>query len=476
MPRGEIIVSVFAGHRRAALLLDGSLAKLGFGDGGPEVRRGDIVLGRVNAVSRDLGAAFVDIGEKRDGILMLGEPAARRKAVSEGDALVLRTLRQAIDGKGAKLTTSVALPGRFLNLTPALPDQPAWQPPTIKANGPEIAAKLAGLDPGAHGWSLRPAAAFADADLVLDEARDLLAAWKDLLAAAKTARAPHVLWRALDAALAFCIDADPETTTRFVCDDPETADQLRRRAPDLAARIELLRPSGSAFAVLGIDEQIESALAPEVALPGGGRLLIAETAGLASIDVDTGARKGGSGERTALKVNLTAAATIGREVQLRDLSGTIVIDFVPLRRAEHRAQVAAALRQAFDDDDRQVRIGGFTRMGLFEMRRERFGPSLSRRLQAACPACSGTGRITSLSETARAALAAVRDQTTGRACRSVRLIAAEPLLSLLRGDARAELADTEARLGRAVELAADPSFALDRYRIEIVPTRGESVQ
>lgn len=472
MTRREIVVSVFAGRRRAALLVDGELAKLSVDDGGAAIRRGDIVLGRVGAISRDLGAAFVDLGEQRAGLLMLGTAGTSRRAPAEGASVVLQALRPAIDGKGAKLTTAITLSGRFLVLAPTRADPGSRPQPAPQG----LTAALAGLDPGVGDWIVRPAAAMMDGELVAAEARYLLAAWRRVQEDAKSVRAPAILRRAADALLMLCSEAAFGGAPRIVCDDQQTAVRLRLLAPDLADRLEWVRPAGSAFAQSGIDEQIERALAPEVSLPGGGRLLFAETPGLVSIDVDSGASREGSGERTALRVNLGAAAAIGRQVQLRDLSGHIVIDFMPLRRAGHRAQVTSALSDAFGDDDRQVRIGGFTRLGLFEMRRERFGPSLSRQLQAACAVCGGSGRTTALPETARAALTAIRDQTIGRACRSVRLIGGEPLLSFLRGDARTAVADTEAGLGRSIELVAEPSLPVDTYRIEIVPPESEIAQ
>lgn len=470
MPRREVVVSVFAGWRRAALLVGGELAKLSVDDGAAAIRRGDIVLGRAGAISRDLGAAFVDVGERHAAILMLGAAGTSRHAPREGESLVLQALRPAIDGKGAKLTAAIALSGRFLKFAPA---QPHARPRPAPQGLP---AAIAGLEPGIGEWTLRPAASAAGSEPVAAEACQLLAAWRQVQEDAKTARAPAILWRAADPVLALCAEAACGSETRIVCDDPQTAARLRLQAPDLAGRIDGVRPAGSAFARFGIDEQIERALAPEVVLPGGGRVLIAETPGLVSIDVDSGASREGSGERTALRVNVSAAAAIGRQVQLRDLSGHIVIDFMPLRRSAHRAQVASALTGAFVDDDRQVRIGGFTRLGLFELRRERFGPSLSRQLQSACAACGGSGRTASLPETARAALTAVREQTTGRACRGVRLIAGEPLLSFLRLDARAAVAETQAGLGRSIELVAEPSLPAGAYRIEIVTPESEAAR
>ncbi|MFO1120214.1 MAG: DNA gyrase inhibitor YacG [Rhodospirillales bacterium] len=179
----------------------------------------------------------------------------------------------------------------------------------------------------------------------------------------------------------------------MVIDDAPTLSALRAAVPAIAGTLELWSGRQPLFAAEGIDEAIEAALSAQVPLPSGGRLTIEETEALVAIDVDSGATPAPSPRAAALACDLEAAAEIGRHIRLRDLAGTIVIDFVPLRRPAERERVFRALQDALEGDDRRLRIGGWTRLGLLELVRERRGPSLLRqRLTVPCTACAGGDR------------------------------------------------------------------------------------
>ncbi len=398
MPGRELAISGGARDRRAALSVDGVLQRVAV-DGDERVpRAGDVILGRVRKVNADLGAAFIDIGDARDGLLMRadwrGSANAEGPAVIEGAALVVSVLRARTSGKGAKL--------RCVTQPPDMPS--SVQPPAILSRGPSPV--------------------------------------DDLLATT----------------LASGVDA-------VICDDRETAGALRRIA-SLADRVTLLPAPGSAFRARGVDAELEAALSPVIALPSGGRVTITETAALTAIDVDTGGAHDGGPPRTALMVNAEAAAAIGRAIRLRDLAGTIIIDFVAMTRADHRAKITASLRNAIDCDDRHVRVVGFTRLGLFELRRQRRGPSLSEILLDRCPICDGSGRITAPAESARRAIAALTDSVRGRATGTPRIVAAPLVATALRTCSRIHVMAAAAALGREIEIVEDPALPPDGFRLD----------
>ncbi|MCU0837472.1 MAG: ribonuclease E/G [Rhodospirillales bacterium] len=398
MPDRELVISGTAADRRAALCVGGTLLRVAVDDDERLPRAGDVILGRVRKVNADLGAAFVDIGDDRDGLLMRadwhGGANAGGPAVIEGAALVVRVLRARTSGKGAKLRSVVPPPQMASSL----------QPPAILS------------------------------------------------------RAPSPVDSLLATALATGVDA-------VICDDRDTATALRRVA-GLADRVTLLPAAGSAFRATGVDAELEAALAPVIALPSGGRVTIAETPALIAIDVDTGGAHGGGAPRTTLMVNAEAATAIGVAIRLRDLAGTIVIDFVPMTRADHRAKITASLRSAIGADDRQVHVAGFTRLGLFELRRQRCGPSLGEILLDRCPVCDGSGRIAAPAETARRAIAALADGIRGRATGTPRIIAAPPVAKALRTRSRARLLAAAAALGREIEIVEDAALPPDGFRLD----------
>ena len=285
------------------------------------------------------------------------------------------------------------------------------------------------------------------------------------------ARPPRRLCRAPDAILTLLRDAAAAGARRVLVDDGATLSRLRAAVPEIAdAFAPWLEPS-SLFQEFGVDEAIDRALALVVALPSGGRLTIQETEALTAIDVDTGADPGISARSTALACDLEAAAAIGREVLLRDLAGLLVIDFLPLRRPAERARVLAALRTEVAGDGRQLRIGGWTRLGLVELSRERRGPSLAERLAGACATCGGRGRVVSARWAGGDALRQVLAEARRGPATMPTLAVAPPVAKALRGPLAAATADVESKLGGRLRLIASDALPAHGFRV-LAPAPG----
>jgi ribonuclease G len=285
------------------------------------------------------------------------------------------------------------------------------------------------------------------------------------------ARPPRRLRRGPDAILTLLRDAAAAGARRVLVDDGTTLSRLRAAVPEIAdAFAPWLEPS-SLFQAFGVDEAIDRALAPVVALPSGGRLTIQETEALTAIDVDTGADPGISARSTALACDLEAAAAIGREVLLRDLAGLLVIDFLALRRPAERARVLAALRTEVAGDDRQLRIGGWTRLGLVELGRERRGPSLAERLTADCATCGGRGRVVSARWAGGDALRQVLAEARRAPATMPTLAVAPPVAKALRGPLAAATADVESKLGGRLRLIASDALPAHGFCL-LPPTPG----
>ena len=467
----RIVVAAAAGEVRAAFLKDGLLCRLEVSRPDDRARAGDIYLGRVTKVAPQLGAAFVAIGLERDGLLAIPEKGGRA-AIGEGDAVLVQVRRQPEAGKGARLTARPSLPGRVLVLV---------------AGGTEVRVSrrigddderrrlgdLAQALPAAAntGWIVRSAAAGATADSLSNEAERLSARWAEIEARRAASRPPALLLRAPDAALAAIVDEAGPELAGITVDDPGILAAIRAAMPELAGRIERHAGPEALFEEYGVEEQIEAALAPRVPLPSGGVVVIAETAAVVAVDVDSGSTAGEPAEETAVRVNIEAAEAVARQVRLRDLAGHIVIDFVPMGRRDNATRVLTALRRGFENDDRRPHIAGFTRLGLVEMTRQRLGPSLGRRLTAACPVCAGDGRVESPETVAFAALRAVLAETRAAPSRAVAITAAPAVIEALRGPAAAGLAEAEARLGRTVTLRADAEMAVATFRVVPIETK-----
>jgi Ribonuclease G/E len=297
-----------------------------------------------------------------------------------------------------------------------------------------------------------------------------------MMRAAVGARPPCRLAHGPDPILALVRDAVCAGACRVVIDDAAFAAAVGAAVPEVAGRIELWHQPRPLFAATGVDDALDHALSRVVSLPSGGRLIIDEAAALTAVDVDVGATAGPSGKTTAITCNLEAAAALGREIRARDLAGLIAIDFVPLRRATERARVLTALREALAGDDRRIRIGGWTRLGLVELARERCGPSLARRVTAACVSCGTAARTRAPAWAAGDALRTVLAVARRGIAEMPSLAVSPAVLQVLQGPLAAATVEVERKLGGPLRVIACDGLPADGFRLEFASVNGRAVK
>ncbi len=479
MPGDDLLISALGSETRAAFLEDGVLARLAvsYADGRP--RAGDIVLGRVVKVAAQMDAAFVDVGFDRDGFLGLSEirPANARSGrigdyVSEGDPVLVQVQQEPVGAKGAKLTARPALTDRLLVFLPGQPGVRLSRRIDGAAERSRLADAIAASASDTEGWIVRSAASGAHLDRIMEEADRHRRRWADIQQRRSAARPPQCLCRGQDAVLAAVIEESGRSFDRVLADDPWRLADIRAVAPELSERWEFHTGVRALFDAHGVEDQIQALLRPNVELPSGGNIEIAETAAVVAIDVDTGAASRGEPEATALRVNLEAAEAVARHIRLRDLAGHMVIDFVPMRQRENRSRVVAALRHAMQRDRRPVQLAGFTPFGLVELTRQRRERSLGRRLTTACSACEGTGRVRSATTLAHEALRRVLVEARIGGGPTLKITASPPVVAALRGTAAPGLSEVERKIGTAVILNEDAAMALESFDVTTVG-RGE---
>lgn len=398
----ELVLDRLADAVALAVVENDLLVDLWTQGGGPEAVEDRLFLARVIGIEPIVDGAFLDHGATRPGFLAgkdarhrrgLAKGASISRTVEVGEWLVVQGMRAAEGEKGARLTTDIRLAAAGLVYRPNGSDVqlgrgiPARDREAMTQRGAGLLekAKLLG------GLVLRRLALEADDAALLEDLGRLGALWTklDRLAAATDRRTgpldagpsplARLLWRALDLApvsLTVADDALKAEARRLVEALPEPA------RPGL----ELLDSGVSAFARTGVDEAIAEALAGEVALDGGGRLLIQETAACVAIDVD-------GGGRPALDVNLRAAAEIGRLARLRNLGGTLIVDFVDLAGKAQRQRLDDAVRRAFRGDPLPVQTFPMSPLGIVQISRARRGASPLLAASRVCPTCSGSGRV-----------------------------------------------------------------------------------
>lgn len=406
----KLLVSAQPGELRAAWVADGRLVDLMIRRDDHPSRLGEIHLARATAVDRSLGAAFVDLGLERAGFLPLSE--APGKKLTEGAAVTVRVLRDATAEKGPRLTARLIDPP---------PDLAAL----VRAAKPPCRL-LPGADPLAR---LLTARALPD-EVLIDHAET---------------------YRSFE--------------TRATAARPELADRLRL---DLGAEPLFERTALDGDGGETVEAAIEALLDPRVDLPSGGRLWIEPTHGMVAVDVDSGRQDAADPETLARSLDLEAAAEIPRQLRLRALAGRIVIDFLPLKGAEARKAVVAALREALKEDWEPGRVLAMAASGLVEMTRRRGGPALHEILTTPCGAC-GSGRRKSAATLAFEALRDARRTAALDPGARLTVIAEPRVLAALDGPAGRARAELEACLGRTLTLV--PGEVRDGRGYDVVTER-----
>lgn len=416
----EVLVSYSPGESRLALIEGGRAAEfiIDRGEGQP----GDIVLGRVLSSGKKGGFAFIDIGEGVPAVLKSGGAA-------EGGAVLAQITASARGEKGAELTRAVTLEGRLLIFSPMRPGL-AVSRRLEPAQRERLKTLLQDRIASGEGVVARSAAAAAEGAALDAELAALRARWADIQARAERMRAPSWLVRPhpLEKLL------QTRTVGRVRVDDAAALALIRAFYPDA----EHYRDGGALFDLYDASDVLEAALQPVVTLPGGASLLFGTAAGLSVIDID-------SGPLPPEDANRAAMPEIARQLRLRALSGHILVDVIPMRRAGAHAGAVAALKAAVAGDPTPTRVVGTTPLGMIEMTRDRLGPSLGERmLETALP---GPNAPTLALEGVRALL---RESAANPGRRHV--LAASPAVAAVLNRRPDILAEAARRLGAPLRL------------------------
>ncbi|MEV5538650.1 translation initiation factor IF-2 N-terminal domain-containing protein [Saccharopolyspora shandongensis] len=374
---------------------------------------GNVYLGRVQNVLPSMEAAFVDIGRGRNAVLYAGEVdwdaaglagKARRieQALQTGDSVLVQVTKDPVGHKGARLTTQISLPGRFLVYVPGggatgisrkLPD-------TERKRLKEILKRIV---PDNAGVIIRTASEGTSEEALDRDVRRLQAQWEVIKEKAETpgAQAPQLLYEEPDLLIKVVRDLFTEDFTAMTVQGNDAWDTIeayvRHVAPDLAQRLSKHVGKNDVFTEQRINEQIAKALDRKVWLPSGGYLVIDRTEAMTVIDVNTGKFTGSGGnlEETVTRNNLEAAEEIVRQLRLRDIGGIIVIDFIDMVLESNRDLVLRRLTECLGRDRTRHQVAEVTSLGLVQMTRKRVGTGLLEAYSSTCEHCRGRGLLVS---------------------------------------------------------------------------------
>jgi ribonuclease E len=370
---------------------------------------GNVYLGKVQNVLPSMEAAFVDIGKGRNAVLyagevnfdvsgMEGQPKRIESALKAGQSLLVQVTKDPVGHKGARLTSQVSLPGRYLVYVPgsSMTGISRKLPDTERNRLKQILKKVM---PENAGVIVRTAAeGAAEEELARDVAR-LAAQWEAIEKKSKTASAPALLYGEPDLTVRVIRDVFNEDFSKLVVSGDEAWDVVDEYvsyvAPHLAERVTRWEGAKDAFAQFRVDEQLAKALERKVWLPSGGSLVIDKTEAMTVVDVNTGkfTGQGGNLEETVTRNNLEAAEEIVRQLRLRDVGGIVVIDFIDMVLESNRELVLRRLLECLARDRTKHQVAEVTSLGLVQMTRKRVGAGLLEAFSTPCECCNGRGVI-----------------------------------------------------------------------------------
>jgi ribonuclease G len=483
----ELLVSVDVGEQRVAVLEDDKVAEVYLER--PERRSiaGNVYKGVVDNVLPGMEAAFVEIGLEKNGFLYVDEIVVpelegRRHGkkiqdlISRGQEVLVQAVKDPMKSKGARLTTEISLPGRFVVYVPSgeglgvsrrLEDDERIRLRDI----------LKKLDIPQGGVIVRTAAEGASAEDIERDLVFLQRLWKQIEERAASAKAPALIYQEAELPLRVVRDLFTEDFERLLVDDERTQKRivgyLKKTSPHMAERVFRHREKPPLMEQYGVDAEIRSTLSRRVDLPSGGYLIFDYAEAFTVIDVNTGRfvgsrskSSGGRLEDTITKNNLEAVKEVVRQLRLRDIGGIIVIDFIDMANPKNRATVEEALKTELERDRTKTYVVEISPLGLVEMTRQNVTDGPREILTRKCPVCEGDGVVVSDQSVAIDVERKLRGLAGGSRHRAFKVAVNDHVASLLIGPGAQRLADIEASTKRRFVLEPVADVAHDHFELK----------
>jgi ribonuclease G len=489
----EILVNVAPRETRAAILENGVVQEVHVERISRRGLVSNLYKGRVSRVLPGMQAAFVEIGLERTAFLHAADIARSapddtllgaaglppvediRRLVNAGDDILVQVIKDPIGSKGARLTTFIALPSRYLVYMPR--GSAIGVSARIEDEGERTRLKgLLGELVGAEqdgGYIIRTAAQGATPENLREDMQYLGRLWEHVRASAAGAGAGSVVHEDLPLSLRVLRDELASGVSRVLVDSAREFARMREFAgtfmAEAASVIELYPGPRPLFDLNGVEEEIGKALDRKVPLKSGGHLVIDQTEAMTTIDVNTGAYVGHRNlEETIFRTNLEAAVSIARQLRLRNLGGIIIIDFIDMRDEPHRRAVLGALERALSGDRAQTHIVSLSPLGLVEMTRKRTRESLEHLLCEACPSCEGRGFVRTPETVCNEIFREIVRQSRQFASRELLILAHQDVVDRLLDEESATLGELEAQVGRPIRLQVEALYGVDQYDVVLV--------
>ncbi len=490
----EILINVTPQETRVAVVENGVLQEIFIERARRRGLVGNIYKGRVQRVLPGMQAAFIDIGLERAAFLHAsdihhdtpeseageGNSNGRQhppitELLREGQDILVQVIKDPLGSKGARLTTHITIPARFLVLMPFADNVGVSQ----KIEDPEERARLRELVLTARGeqdhtgYIVRTAAEGIGESAVHNDMTYLNRVWTEIKQRAALTQPGHIVHEDLPLAMRALRDLVDDEVEKIRIDSRETHDKVIRFVekfiPQLRGGIEYYAGPRPIFDLYGIEDEIQRALSPRVPLKSGGHLVIDQTEAMTTIDVNTGAFVGHRNlEETIFKTNLEATQAIARQLRLRNLGGIIILDFIDMSEPEHRAQVMRALERSLERDRAKSHICEVSGLGLVEMTRKRTRESLEHVLCEPCPTCEGRGSVRTAETVCYEIFRELLREARQFDAQQFLVLASQEVVDIMLDEESTSVAELEEFIGKPIRFQVESLYTQEQFDVVLL--------
>ncbi|MEE9492093.1 MAG: ribonuclease G [Gammaproteobacteria bacterium] len=480
----ELLVNVTPRETRVAIVENGVLQEVIIERARRRGLVGNIYKGVVSRVLPGMQAAFIDIGLDRAAFLHASDVIAEKKTTQsdpgedlisrllhEGQRLLVQVIKDPLGTKGARLTTHITIPSRYLVFMPDTKNVGVSQRIEEEKERERLRQFiLEAEEDSPHGVIIRTAAEGVDEEAILSDYFFLNRLWTSVRKRSGEVKPGSAVHEDLPLVLRVLRDITDQEVDKMRIDSRETYERIEKFVsqftPELKGKLEYYPGERPIFDIYSTEDEIQKALEKKVQLKSGGYLIIDQTEAMTTIDVNTGGYVGHRNlEETIYKTNLEAAQAIVRQLRLRNLGGMIIIDFIDMQVEEHKRQVLRALEKSIERDHAKCQISEISRLGLVQMTRKRTRESLEHILCEACPTCGGRASVktaeTVCYELFREIMREARQFDTGQ----LLVLASQEVIDMLLDEESTSLAELEDFIQKPIRLQVESLYTQEQFDV-----------
>lgn len=485
----EILINVTPRETRVALVENGVLQEIWIERARRRGIVGNVYKGRVCRVLPGMQAAFVEIGLEKAAFLHASDIESRgtdpsqngngtqtdiAQLLHEGQELSVQVIKDPLGTKGARLTTQITIPSRFLVFIPEVDNVGISQ----KIESEQERVRLRDIiqlfmnEQDGAGYIARTAAEGASTDALRADMLFLRKLWHSIAEKRRMAAAGTLIYGDLPLTIRVMRDMLDDNIERVRIDSRETYQRAiefcEQFMPDMQTQIEYYPGERPIFDIYGVEDEIQKALERKVQLKSGGYVILDQTEAMTTADVNTGGYVGHRNqEETIFKTNLEAAQAIARQLCLRNLGGIIIIDFIDMSDEEHKRQVLRALEKCLEKDHARTQITEVSSLGLVEMTRKRTSESLEHVMCETCPTCNGRASLKTAETTCYEIFREILRESRQFDTEKLLVLASQEVVDLLLDEESDSLAELEAFIGKPIKFQVESLYTQEQY--DVVP-------